>query len=409
MRTILKYKLRFLSKLILAKYKPYIIVVTGSVGKTSTKEAIFKVINYQFPGSVRKSEKNLNTEIGLPLTIIGGFNAGRNLFLWSINILKAIGLIVTRRNYPTFLVLELAADRPGDIGWLTSFIKPDISVVTAIGDMPVHLEFFSSLQEYTQEKAKVITALRKGGVAVLNFNDPLVKSLNAKNIISYGKSEEVDVRIKSFNYKIPSDYQDVESAGMTTEISYKGEDISVFTPGTLGEGVVGAVIAAFAVGVSMKFKPKNVAKGLSQFIPPEGRMNVIRGIKGTIIIDDTYNASPLSFSMALKTLEKFRDKRKIAVIGDMRELGENNESAHRQIGEYTARVADAVFLVGDSMVIAKEELEKKGFLESKNLWWFETSDEAKKVIKGIIRPDDVILIKGSRAVKMDLILNQIKE
>ncbi|MCH7759588.1 hypothetical protein IID20_04505, partial [Patescibacteria group bacterium] len=123
MRKIIKIKLKIIAKLVLAKHKPLVVAVTGSVGKSSTKEAIFLVLNHKFPGQVRKSEKNLNTEIGVPLAIIGGRDAKRNLFLWTQNFLKGIAEIFSA-SYPKILVLEMGADRPGDIVYLTSLVRP---------------------------------------------------------------------------------------------------------------------------------------------------------------------------------------------------------------------------------------------------------------------------------------------
>src|SRR3989344_878371 len=178
LRNIIKFKLRILAQLVLLKYKPKIIAVTGSVGKTSSKEAIFCVLNKYF--TVRKSEFNLNTEIGVPLTIIGGINAGRNIFLWLFNFFKALGLIIFPFKYPKILVLEYAADRPGDITYLARCFKPYIGVITTVGDIPVHVEFYSGPEAVAREKFQIIAKIDKNDWSILNFDDKKLLALKNK-------------------------------------------------------------------------------------------------------------------------------------------------------------------------------------------------------------------------------------
>lgn len=151
--------LAILSRAALRKYRPIVIGVTGSVGKTSTREAIFAVLKTKY--RVRRSEKNYNTEIGVPLTILGISHCGRNIFRWiSAFIRVAIRVLIRDQNFPEILVLEMAADRPGDIEYLVKLAPPFVGVITAIGEIPVHVEFFAGPRAIAEEKAKIIQVCR---------------------------------------------------------------------------------------------------------------------------------------------------------------------------------------------------------------------------------------------------------
>ncbi|MBI4120460.1 MAG: hypothetical protein HY454_03265 [Parcubacteria group bacterium] len=421
MRRILQWLLRWASVAVLTRYKPKIVAITGSVGKSSAKEAIALVLSQVYPGEVRKSAKNLNNEIGVPLTIIGGVDARHNVFLWLLNFLRAIGLIVLPgRKYPKILVLETAADRPGDIGYLTSFVKPDVAVITAIGEMPVHLEFFPERDEYVSEKTQLLKSLKPGGTAVLNYDDLTVRELRnriptGRERIYYGFQTGAEVRLVNFKFGIPASSSELDKAGIDFKVDYGGETVAFRLPRTLGLPPLYAALAAVAVGLKFGLKLADTAAALEKYQPLPGRLELLVGVKETIIIDDSYNASPLATEAALDILERFGStslttggsRRKIAVLGSMRELGVNTESAHRLVGKKAALVADVVVLVGDEMVFAKEDAAKFGRKLGESLFWFETADEAKLKVQEILRPGDVILIKGSRSVSMEKVVEEI--
>ena len=156
--------------LVVKKYKPKIIAVTGTVGKTGTKDALYIALApFIF---VRKSEKSFNSELGVPLTILGCPNAWDNPFLWVKNFLDALSLLVNDRPYPKWLILEIGADHPGDIRRLMRWIRPDVNVITQFADVPVHVEFFNSPEEVNTEDALLAMGLPEGGVLVLNADDP---------------------------------------------------------------------------------------------------------------------------------------------------------------------------------------------------------------------------------------------
>src|SRR3990167_5367608 len=187
--------LRIESRLVLWKYKPKIIAITGSVGKTSTKDAMYAIISGI--SHVRKSEKSYNSEIGLPLTILGVPNAWNNLFLWSKNILKGLWLFLAPHKYPKWLVLEVGVGKSGDMRRTASWLKTDAVVITTIGDTPAHIEFFNSRRHLIEEKSGLIKTLKKDGVLALNADDESVLALGEKTknrVMTFGFGEKAEVR-----------------------------------------------------------------------------------------------------------------------------------------------------------------------------------------------------------------------
>lgn len=416
MRKILQFVLKILSIAVLNKYNPKVVAITGSVGKSSAKDAIFLILEAARPGRIRRSEANLNTEIGVPLTVIGGVDAKRSVKLWAVNFLRALRIILFRdKNYPDVLVLELAADRPGDIAYFTSFIHPDVAVVTAIGEMPVHLEFFSERDDYINEKANVIKHLKPRGTAVLNYDDLAARELRDRvptdrTRVYYGFQEGAEIRISDFSYQVPLAAAEIGTSGMEfkAEDRVLGEAAGFKLAGVLGLPPLYAVLAGVAVGRVLGVSLNDMAGATAKFRPPRHRLELLAGVKDSIIIDDSYNSSPVACEAALDVLSKFKKNRKVAVLGSMRELGVNTEAAHRAIGRQAAKVADILFLVGEEMVFAKEEAEKsKKKLEG--LFWFADSDSAAKEVERILRPGDAVLIKGSRGVKMETIVEEISD
>ena len=415
MRKIIQYALKLLSQLILAKYKPKIVAITGSVGKSSAKDAIFLVLEAARPGRIRKNEANLNTEIGVPLTIIGGENAQRQVGVWLVNFLRAFCLILFRdKNYPEILTLELAADRSGDIAYLTSFIQPDVAVVTAIGEMPVHLEFFPEREAYISEKANVLKNLKPHGTAILNYDDLSVRDLRDRvptdrTRIYYGFQAGAEIRVSDFSYQIPNSAGEIKESGMEFKVedrlTAESEDFKL--SGVLGLPTLYAVLAGLAVGRVFNIPLSDMKTAVLEFKPPRHRLEILKGVKNTIIIDDAYNASPLACQAALELLSKFKKNRKIAVLGSMRELGINTESAHRLVGRQAVKTADILFLVGAEMVFAKEEAEKSKKKMGQDLFWLAASAAAAGVVEKILQPNDVVLIKGSRSVKMEAVVEEL--
>jgi UDP-N-acetylmuramyl pentapeptide synthase len=199
-RKFIQYILKYLTKLILWRYKPLIICVTGSVGKTSTKEAIYTVLRKQF--RVERNVFNLNTEIGMPLTIIRGKNAKRNIFIWFYNFFHTFWLFIFKtKTYPKILVLEMSEDAPGMIKYLVDLARPKIGVVTTIGNPPVHLEYYKDINQLINEISYLPESLSLDSSIILNADNPSVLNFKDKTIaktLLYGFSENSDVKITEY-------------------------------------------------------------------------------------------------------------------------------------------------------------------------------------------------------------------
>ena len=407
---ILEYILKIQAKIILWRYKPIIVAVTGSVGKTSTKEAIYRVLKKKF--KVRRNLGNYNNEIGVPLTILGSKTGGSSIFAWLIIFLKTIKIIIWEENYPKILVLEMGVDKPGDMKYLTSFIPVNIGVFTAIGEFPVHIEFFPEKDKLVEEKALLIKSIQKDGLAVLNYDDLSVRMVGDElsdqiKKINYGFGQGADLRIDNFELEINN--FDKGDFGINFKMDYQGSIVPIRLLKALGKQQVYAIAAATSVGSFFNINMVEVSEAFREYYILPGRTNLIKGVKNTWIIDDTYNASPLAVSAALDILEAAGasdGNRKIAVLGDMMELGVETENGHRQVGKKAASIADLLFTVGERSRFISDEAKKHGLAKDK-IFEFSQSSEAGIPLQQEIKKGDIILIKGSRSIKMEKIVKEI--
>jgi len=392
--------------MIINKYHPKIIGITGSVGKTGAKEAIVAVIKSKF--RVRSSDKNYNNEIGVPLTIIGAESGKSSIWGWLKVFWRAKMLILFHdRNYPEVLVLEMGADKPGDISYLTSIAPCDIGVLTNIGE--AHMEFFGSQDNILKEKQIILTRLAKAGLAIVNIDDPLIfkikDKIKAKNLtVSINKKANIVASEVANTYpvKIGDNY------GVRFKISYNGSIVPFILPQVLGDYQVYSALLATAVGIGFGLNLVEIAKALREWNPPNGRMRVLSGIKNSWLIDDSYNASPKATSVAVKTLSEFPTGHfRIAVLGDMLELGNITEIEHKKIGKLVAEVGiDKLVAVGERARFIIEGALKQG-MPSDYCFHFDNSDEAKKFVQELIQEGDVILIKGSQGARMEKIVKEV--
>lgn len=411
-----------LAKRTVDRYEPIVIAVTGSVGKTTTKEAIFEVLRRKF--QVRKNYENFNNEIGVPLAVLGVYpkpkNFRGNVWIWRVsfifNILKSAWAAFgwPRSTYPKILLLELAADRPGDIKYLVDMVKPSIGIVTAVGEVPVHVEFYASPKAVAREKAVLIESLPPTGLAVLNYDDQTVLDMKEQThakTITIGFSEHADIWASDMSYIVSDDEQSIGG------LSFKVHQGSTFIPFRINKAVgvhqLYGVLAVIAIGTHFGVNMVEIASILEHFDPPKDRMTLLRGIKNTIIIDDVYNASPISTHAALDTLRDFGNNliklhdhgRKVAVLGDMKELGKFSIEAHRAIGDLAGERVNILITVGaHAKLIADSAVNQ---MKSGSIFSFDNSEDAKLKVQEIIQEGDVILIKGSRSMKMEVILEEI--
>lgn len=398
LKKIIVYILTLEAKLVLKRYKPKIIGVTGNVGKTSTKDAIYTSLCDSL--SIRKNQKSFNSEIGVPLTILGLENAWGNPILWGVNIIKGAWVYLWKQKYPDYLVLEIGADHPGDIEAITKWLTPDIVVVTRIPGVPVHIEYFKDSNALMEEKAFLLKALREDGTAILNSDDENILALGKYvkgNVIHYGVENPATINAENYGLMYEGDYL----AGMQFRIKYDSNMIPVILKGVVGMQHVYPVLASACVGLALKLPLVKLTEAFAKHEYPRGRMNVLRGINNSVIIDDTYNSSPVALEFALKTLKEVLTKgRKIAVLGDMLELGSHSVSAHKEGGKLIKESVDILLTVGVRARDFKNSAQDEG-MNPESSMSFSNSSDAGLFLKDFIKEGDVVLVKGSQSMRME--------
>jgi UDP-N-acetylmuramoyl-tripeptide--D-alanyl-D-alanine ligase len=335
------------------QFQPKIVGITGSVGKTSTRKAVVHVLKASF--KVVEPEGNLNTPLGLALTILNGLDAPE-----------------------TVLVLEMGARFVGDIDELCGYFRPDIGVVTNVHG--VHLETFGSLENIAHEKGMIVEHLTSSGIACLNADNELVRAMSSRNkgrTILYS-ANNADTEAEIHADLIPKPYS------------------------ILGGHAIYTILAAYSVGYALGMEKAQMLAQIATLTSEKGRLSKLNGRNGSILIDDTYNASPAATLSALNVLKNIESKRKIAFLGDMLELGEDESSAHQQVAQAALESAHEVFFVGQRM---KTAIELLGI--ATKVHWFATSTE---VAEHLHQPnflklttDDAILVKGSQGIRMERI------
>lgn len=399
------------SRLVLARFRPKIIAVVGSVGKTSTKDAVYsglKNILY-----IRKNQKSFNSEIGVPLTILGLANAWGNYGLWFWNVIRGF-LTIFSFNYPKWLILELGIDRPGDMKKYASWIKPDVVILTSFPDVPVHVEYFESPEDVIAEKKEILKSLKYDGALVLNADDPKVFAVaeemksKIKKVVTFGLSTKADVSISNMdviyenfdNHQVPT--------GVSFKGNYNGNSVPIALHGALGVQHIYPMAAAMAAALVLDLPILSVVDALHYHQVPKGRMNIIEAINNSVLIDDSYNASPESMSKAIEVLGQLEtNSSKIAILGDMLEIGKYTVREHRRIGEMVKNQGiNFLFAIGlrsKDMALAAVE---SGMSED-HVFHFDSSEEAIETVLKYIKPYSLILIKGSQGARMEKISGAI--
>ena len=415
----------------LSKFKPTVVAVTGSVGKSSTKEAIYSVLSAYH--KVRKNVGNFNGELGLPITILGDWSAAdlqviardsknvspvkKALFFLRVVLISMARLSLPRAlvryvgGYPEILVLEYAADKPGDLKYLVEVAKPHIGVLTAVGDIPVHVEFYDSPEAVLREKARVIEAIAASGLAVLNGDEERVLSTAEKTratALTFGFDKSCDVRVADFENKLEMIDGMLRPIGITFKLGFENSFVPVRMSGTLGKTQAYAAAAAACVGMAFNLNLVQIAEALAYHRVPDQRMRFLPGVHRSTIIDDCYNASPLSMRSAIETVAGIKAKRKVAVIGDMRELGEWSRQAHREIGELAGKTFDVLVAIGPESKIYAELALKQRF-SKKNVVHVQKVEDVLPQLRDVIKEGDLVLIKASHSIGLSKAVAALQE
>lgn len=386
-KKIVFWLLKLMAKRRLKKFEGKIVAVTGSIGKTSTKEAIFTVLNSRY--KVRKSKKSMNSEFGLLLTILDIESGYRSVRKWSWFLAMAFWHSFFK-DHSEIMLLELGVDAPGDMDFLTSMVKPDIVVMTNI--FPVHLAEgqFKDLQDIFEEKKKLVEGMKEEGRAILNIDnvylEHFAKERGKKGTTTFGKEKEADYWASSVKTSVE---------GTSFILHHKEKRYEVKTQ-VLGEYQAYVFMPAIICGNILDMSIEDCIIALERYSLPPGRMNIIPAKNEATILDSSYNSSPEALKEALKVLkETAGDKRKIAVLGNMNELGEETKILHEMVGEIVPNFADVLLTVGnDAKLIAEKALQKE--MKKENVHKFDSATAAADFFKKKIKKDDVILVKGSQ-------------
>lgn len=384
LKEIIRARLESLVKQYFKKHPEVkLVVVAGSVGKTSTKMAIATVLAEKF--RVRVHEGNHNSEISAPLAILGvEFPASlRSRKDWS-KAFKAAKLRIKQPTDVDVIVQELGTDRIGQIPAFGKYLKPDIAIITAVADE--HMEYFQNLDNVAAEE---LSAANFSKLTLINRDDidgKYAADITNPNLDTYGTSEPAEYRFNKTSFSIEEGYTG-------TINGLEAEPFEVNTK-VYSEGVMRGVVAAAAVGLKLGMSPQEITSGVARIRPVAGRMNVLRGVKQSLIIDDTYNSSPVAVKSALDVLYDTTASQRIAVLGSMNELGATSEASHRYIGSLCdPEKLDWVVTVGDE---ANQYIAEEARIRGCQVRSFQTAIDAGAFVHQMIQEKAVVLFKGSQ-------------
>lgn len=377
-KTVLCFKLERQVKRLRANNDFMIVAVGGSVGKTSTKLAIAKTLGAS--KRVIYQDGNYNDRLTVPLVLFGETQPGIfNISAW-ISLLRRTAK-TSKQKFPyDVAVLELGTDAPGQMEQF-AYLKPDLYVLSSIA--PEHMEYFGSLDAVAEEE---LQPLKYSVHALINVDDTAAEYLAGKAFASYGFSEGAQYRV--------ADTTQRDFLGQHVSIDLASGQMIDAEVSSLGRQGAKLVLAAAAAAHQIGVAPKDIVKGLQQITPVSGRMQILSGIKNSVLIDDTYNASPLAVKAALDVLYNANAQQKVAILGSMNEMGEGSAHMHEEIGDYCDPTRlDTVVTIGDqaALYLAHAAAQKGCKVVS-----FLNPYEAGDWVKDNLKEKAVVLAKGSQ-------------
>lgn len=359
------------ARYILAARQIEVIGVTGSVGKTTTKEAIAAVLGTRL--AVFKSPGSYNGRFGLPIGL-GRLQPEQHL-----------------------AVLELACDSLDEIRVLADMTRPRVGVVTTVGHS--HAEFLGTLEDIAREKGRLVEALPADGLAILNADDPRVLALRNRaraRVVTYGLSPSADVRGDQLSSSIDG----------TRLIAHSGTARVPLELQLVGAHSAYSALAATAVGLAYGLTAEQISQGLAQLQPLPGRMRVLDGANGSRLIDDSYNASPLSAKAAMNALALLATRCRIVVLGDMAQLGPYAEQAHRELGRRCAQIADLLVTKGELARLAAKEAARAGMASDRIRVTYSAADTV-RAVRPALQPGALVLIAGSAESRLEFVTRDL--
>ncbi len=367
--------LQELARSVLRDHPVTVVGITGSVGKTTAKEFAAAFLASSFP--VLKSEKNFNNHLGLALSLLRLEKAHR------------------------VAVLEMGMNAPGEIAALTRIAPPDIAVITNV--RPVHLKFFADLDGIAQAKKEILDGTKPDGTAVLNGDDPLVARIGASwrgRKVTFGRSAACDVRASAVRRR--------GFEGLSFDLAY-GREAAVVDIPFLVETAIEDLLAAAGVAYAMGIPVGEIVSRASSLKPQAMRGNLVPLGKGVRLVDDSYNSNPIALETALKDLALLPAGRRVAVLGDMLELGAKEREFHLEAGRTAALSGwDLLVTVGPLAGLMAEGAAAAG-MDPARIVSFADSGEAARAVPPLVAAGDLVLVKGSRGVKMERIVESLRE
>jgi UDP-N-acetylmuramyl pentapeptide synthase len=396
LRAIAAAFLAFAARLVLRRYRPKIVMVTGSVGKTSTKDAIALVLAERF--LVRKSEKSFNSEFGVPFTILNAHNPWGNALSWLVLVKNTLALLLLPNHYPNMLVLEVGADKPGDLERILRIAKPDAVVVTHLPDVPVHVEAYASPEAVRDEEFSPAYALLPGAPLIINADSPYALEMSerlAARKFTYGLGAQAQYALSRSDFFT----QDGEVIGLSVRIRTPEGEGNALLRGAAGAPQALALVAAVATGAAFDIGLSESLARLVEYEAPPGRLSILRGKNGSVLIGDTYNSSPTALAEALEVLAAFPGaKRRIAILGDMLELGRHSVAEHERLGALAREKADIVIPIG---IRARAFVPHSAGEGEDGELRFNDARAAAEALADFPQPGDVILLKGSQSIRVE--------
>ncbi|AKM84611.1 MAG: UDP-N-acetylmuramoylalanyl-D-glutamyl-2,6-diaminopimelate--D-alanyl-D-alanyl ligase, UDP-N-acetylmuramoyl-tripeptide--D-alanyl-D-alanine ligase [candidate division Kazan bacterium GW2011_GWA1_50_15] len=397
-----------LSRRILAKYQPRIIGVTGSVGKTTTKEAIYTALRGSF--RVARSLKDANTEWGVTATIIDQefYPVGRDsIGRAKLSVGELIGLLyrgckrlLVKGDYPEILILELAAEQAGDIKFFNQFLQYDIAVITNIGQ--VHLEFYRDQTELTAEKLSIADGLKPSGLMVLNGDNELLTEFITttrlrRTTFGWDEANQYNIHLR-----------DIGVDGLRYEVNTPDGGVEVVLG--FGRQLVDAAAVAVAVGRELGIPLAQLGQRLTGLASPAGRFEMWQLRRGITLVNDAYNANPDSMKSALTSLQDIASvsppgatRRRVAILGGMRELGLAHETAHLDVGRFLRDKVDLLVAVGaDGGLMA----DAAGLSADQVV---QVDDPSQVDFSKFLQDNDAVLVKASRSFGLDVVAQAIRQ
>ena len=365
--------LRDLARHYKQKFRIPFVAVTGSVGKTTTKDMVAAVLGERF--KVLKTEGNFNNEVGLPLTLLR-LNSNHEI-----------------------CVVEMGMNHFGEIEYLSSIVEPDVAVITNIGDS--HIENLGSRENILKAKCEIFSHMDpKKGYVILNGDDPLLEPLRASlpfQSVLVGTAEGLDYRatgVESNGEKSVRCHVRTPRSGFDVEIP------------ALGNHMLYPTLTAAAVAEHFGMTGGEIARGVLRFAPTKMRMNILKRGDGITILNDAYNANPQSMRAAAEVLSKSGGDYKIAVLGDMFELGPFAPTLHAGVGAYLGKAGiDCLVAVGE---LARHIYDAAKDAMVPQVYWCETKEEAKPILAELVKPNSTILVKASRGMAFEELVDDLK-